>query len=66
MQQQFGSALAEFEAALKTNPRLASSLYGRGLTKLKQGDIAGAEADMAAAKMLQDNIADEFGRYGIK
>jgi tetratricopeptide (TPR) repeat protein len=59
-------ALSDYNAALKINPRLASALYGRGLTKQKKGDTAGGQIDMASANLVQSDIADEFAGYGIK
>ena len=41
-------------------------LYGRGLARQKQGDIAAGEADVAAAKALKADIAEEFAGYGIR
>ena len=38
------------EAALKLDPKMVASLYGRGLAKQKNGDQAGGDADIAAAK----------------
>jgi tetratricopeptide (TPR) repeat protein len=58
-------AIAEYDAALQTNPRLAGSLYGRGLAKRKKGDQAGGDADIAAAKAIQADIADEYAKYGM-
>jgi tetratricopeptide (TPR) repeat protein len=58
-------ALADYDEALKLNPKQAGSLYGRGLAKLKKGDAAGGEADIAAAKSIQADIAEEFARYGV-
>jgi tetratricopeptide (TPR) repeat protein len=58
-------ALADYDAALKANPRLADSLYGRGLAKRKKGDHAGGDADIAAARAIQADIADEFAKYGM-
>jgi membrane associated rhomboid family serine protease/Flp pilus assembly protein TadD len=58
-------AVADYNEALGRNPKLASSLYGRGLAKLEKGDTAGGEADIAAAKAIQANIAEEFARYGV-
>ena len=34
------SAIADFDAALKAEPAMASSLYGRGLAKRRRGDDA--------------------------
>ena len=48
------------------NPKLAPSLYGRGLAKLKKGDKRGGNVDLAAAKAADSNIAIEFEHYGMK
>ena len=45
---------------------LAGSLYGRGIAKLKKGDATGGNADIAAAKAIRPEIADEFARYGVQ
>jgi hypothetical protein len=52
--------------ACDPSPEGASSLYGRGLAKLKKGDRAAADADVAAAKVIKADIAEELARYGIK
>lgn len=59
-------AILDFNAALEANSKLATSLYGRGLAKLRNGDRAGADADMAAAKAIKADVAEELARYGIK
>jgi len=58
-------AVADYDEALRRNPKQAGSLYGRGLAKLKKGDAAGGEADIAAAKAIRADIAEEFARYGV-
>jgi|GraSoiStandDraft_41_1057321.scaffolds.fasta_scaffold202435_2 tetratricopeptide (TPR) repeat protein len=62
---QFGAAVSAYDAALRIDPKLAFALYGRGLAKLRNEDPAG-EADIAAAKTLQADIAQEYMRYGIQ
>ena len=62
----FDEAIADYNAALKSNPKLASALYGRGLAKQKKGDTAGGQVDMATANLVQSDIADEFASYGVK
>jgi tetratricopeptide (TPR) repeat protein len=47
---QLDKAIADYDAALKTNPELAGPLYGRGMAKLRTGDVAGGDADTASAK----------------
>jgi hypothetical protein len=44
----------------------AGMLYGRGLAKARKGDRNGGTADIATAKAIKSDIADEFARYGLK
>ena len=44
----------------------AGMLYGRGLAKARKGDRNGGTAEIAAAKAVKSDIADEFARYGLK
>ncbi|MCC8942498.1 hypothetical protein H8A99_40340 [Bradyrhizobium sp. Arg68] len=60
------AAIADFDAALSINPKLASSLYGRGIARRKQGDADAAQADSTAAREIQPDIAKEFAPYGIE
>jgi hypothetical protein len=48
-------AIADCDAALKINPKLAGSIYGRGPSKRKKGDQGGGDAD----------IADKYSKYGM-
>jgi tetratricopeptide (TPR) repeat protein len=59
-------AIGDFDAALESNSKLAGSLYGRGLAKLKKGASGSANADMAAAKAIEADIAEKLARYGIQ
>lgn len=61
----FDQAIADYSAAIGLTPKHASALYGRGYAKQKKGDPTG-EADIAAAKRLQPNIAEEFEKNGLK
>jgi hypothetical protein len=49
---QYELAIKEYDEALKKKPNLAEVLYRRGIAKLKLGDAAGGEADIAAAGSL--------------
>jgi len=60
----FDAAVSDYDAALRVDPKLAFALYGRGLARLKNEDAAG-ESDIAAAKLLQADIGEEYARYGI-
>jgi tetratricopeptide (TPR) repeat protein len=63
---QTAAALADFDTALKFAPKSASALYGRGMARRENGDIAGGNEDIRAAKAIQKDIADEFARHGIQ
>jgi hypothetical protein len=43
----------------------AGSLYGRGMAKLKTGDTVGGNVDIAAAKAIKPEIAEEYAGYGV-
>jgi tetratricopeptide (TPR) repeat protein len=62
---QWESAIVDYNSALQLDPKLASSLYGRGYAKLKMGDLAGGNADIAAATTIERNIVGELARYGL-
>ena len=55
-----------YDAALKMEPNRPSALYGRGIAKLKKGDNSGGNSDIASAKAIQSDIADDFVGYGVK
>ena len=59
-------ARTDFDAALKINPRLTSSLYGRGLAKQRNGSISEGNLDIANAKAMDPNIVQEFEGYGVR
>ena len=60
------NAMTDFDAALKINPRLTSSLYGRGLAKQRNGATAEGNLDVANAKAMDPNIVQEFESYGVR
>lgn len=62
---QYDAAVSDYGAAVRIDPKLAFALYGRGLARLKNEDTSG-ETDIAAAKALQADIAEEYARYGIQ
>ena len=59
------NALADYDAALSIEPRMAVALYGRAVTKRRKGDVGGSDADFAAAKTIRPNVADYMRRYAI-
>jgi len=62
---QWNQAIADYDAALRLDRKSASARYGRGFAKLKKGDVAGGNADIAAAKSADTNIVEQFARYGV-
>lgn len=61
---QYDRAIVTYDAALKLTPKSVYSLYGRGIAKLKSGDAAGGNADIAASKAIKD-VSKEMAGYGI-
>jgi tetratricopeptide (TPR) repeat protein len=61
----FADALARYDHALTLDPKLAPSLYGRGVTKLRQGDAAGGAIDIAAARAINEEAGRELNGAGI-
>jgi tetratricopeptide (TPR) repeat protein len=62
----FAQAISDYDAAIKHDPKDAISLYGRGIAKLKTDDMAGGNADVAAAKAIRADVADVYTDYGVK
>jgi tetratricopeptide (TPR) repeat protein len=58
-------AIADFTSAIKLNANFASAIFGRGLARLKSDSVS-AQADIATAKELDPDVAQEMARYGIK
>ena len=55
-----------YDAALRRLPRTPASLFGRGLAKLRAGQGAEGQADLAAARAIDARIDEEFASYGLK
>jgi len=56
----YQDALNVYDDVLKIEPKLAASLFIRGLAKQKLGDSAGGAADIAAAKAIYPDILSVF------
>ena len=65
---QFEQTLADYETAfsLTKSPDHADWLYVRGVAKVRKGDTAGGNADIARAKAIKTDIAEEYAGYGLK
>jgi tetratricopeptide (TPR) repeat protein len=57
-------AIADYTKALYYRDDLTISLYGRGIAKRAKGDIAGGDADIAAATRDEPDIANIMKRLG--
>jgi hypothetical protein len=62
----FDDSIADYDKALSAKPNLATSLYGRGIAKLKTGADAGGHADITAALAIDPKVLKEFAGYGVK
>ena len=61
----FADAIQSYSAALAKAPKQASSLYMRGVAKLRAGDQDGGQSDIDAAKAADASVADQFTGYGV-
>ncbi len=62
---QWDKAIADYNKAIDDRPDLTLSLYGRGVAKRAKGDIAGGNADIAAATKDEPDIANIMKRLGV-
>lgn len=65
-QQKYALAVADYDDALARAPSLSPSLYGRGLAKLRLGRRGEAANDLEAARKLDPEVAERFGKLGLK
>jgi tetratricopeptide (TPR) repeat protein/predicted aspartyl protease len=61
----YDKAIADYDESLRLAPKNASSLYGRGIARLRKNKTAEGEADLAQAKALSSTVAKEFEDRGI-
>jgi tetratricopeptide (TPR) repeat protein len=62
----YDKAIADYDDAVKLDPKAALWLYSRGLAKIRAKKDAEGEADMAQALKMEPTVADQFDRLGIK
>jgi hypothetical protein len=53
-------------AAAALNPKEAGSLFFRGMAKLRNGDKTGGDADIASAKAMKPDIAEQYPNNTLK
>jgi tetratricopeptide (TPR) repeat protein len=61
----FDEAIIDYNAALGVRPAFQNALFGRGIAKLRKGDTSGGNADIAAAKAIEAEVAERFSEYGV-
>ena len=61
---EYGKAISDFTAVLRVDPKNPVVLYRRGTTYLNSGDIEAGNADLAAAKAIKPDIAEDIARAG--
>jgi tetratricopeptide (TPR) repeat protein len=61
----YGEAIADYDKAVALSSDRAPMLFGRGIAKLRKGEKIGGDADIAAAKAKQPDIAEEFKKMGV-
>jgi len=64
-QANYEKAILDFDAALKTLPKDAFALYGRGVAKIRKNKTADGEIDIAEAVRIAPNIAAPFNKRGL-
>ena len=62
--QDYDNALGDFDVVLRFNPKNALALYARGIVRLNNGDTQSGAADIAAAKAINSNVAQEYEHSG--
>jgi tetratricopeptide (TPR) repeat protein len=58
-------ALKDCETALAMDGKLSKALFLRGIMKTRSGDRKGGDADIAAAKLSDPEVATKFASYGV-
>jgi len=62
----FGDAVADYTEALKARPSQSTSLYGRGLAKLRNGATEAGLVDLKAARAVDEKIDAQFADFGLQ
>lgn len=61
----YAEAIGGYEQALAQQPQSAWSRYGLGLARIRSGQVAAGNADLAAAKAIDPRIGTRFAQLGI-
>ena len=60
----YTDAITDYDTSIVNNRR-ASSLFGRGIAKLRSGDASGGKSDIDAATALDPGIVQKYAGYGV-
>ncbi len=61
----YDKAIADFNDALKLNPKSARALYGRGVAESRKNQTKESAVDVAAARLIAPQLPEHYQRYGI-
>ncbi len=61
----YQDSIRAYDQALKTRSERPSSLYARGIAKLRSGDAQAGSLDIDAARALTPRIDAIYAEYGI-
>lgn len=61
----YAEAVETYAKAAAEMPKSAETRYGLGLARKRNGDVAGGDADIAAAKAIDPEIAAQFAKFGL-
>lgn len=62
---EFQAAFDDFDAALRSNSALTTSLYGRGVALMRLGRVADGQADILAATQRDQDVRAKYADYGF-
>jgi tetratricopeptide (TPR) repeat protein len=61
---EYGKAISDFTTVLQVDPKNPTVLYRRGTTYLSNGDTEAGNADLAEAKAIKPDVAEDIRRGG--
>jgi tetratricopeptide (TPR) repeat protein len=64
--EKFREAVADYDAALAADPTHPEALLGRSIARLRLGDRAGTDADLARARDIDPSAENEMTALDVK
>jgi hypothetical protein len=62
----FAKSIQDYSAAIAQDPKDAWSLFGRGVARVKSGDMADGQSDIAAAIAIESDVEKISTKFGLK